>query len=156
MKKEEGFTLFELLVVIAITALLIGLAVPASKEINESLRRNGLKQQVESDVRYARSLALANGTRAVIRLTNGGLSYEIGLDEPPYNDPPAPDKAVIKRELESNFSLQFSDSIIFSSKGFSVDKDNDPTTISLSFFFESEKFCEGNIYAAGFLVMNCS
>lgn len=60
LKNQNGFTLTELLVAIAIVAIAATLAIPSYMGSLPGIRLKGATRELASDLRYARSLAIAN------------------------------------------------------------------------------------------------
>ncbi|MCI0372590.1 MAG: GspH/FimT family pseudopilin [candidate division NC10 bacterium] len=76
-RSDRGFTLGELLAVIAVVAILGGLAIPLFLRTVQTYRLEGAAQKIAGDLRYAQSLAIAQGV--LYRLHSG--------DDPPGTEP---------------------------------------------------------------------
>ncbi len=67
-RNDRGFSLAEVLVAVAVTAVLIGLAVPAAKKMNESLTSSaGIRNVINAALANARAEAIAKNTYAGLR-----------------------------------------------------------------------------------------
>jgi len=73
---EHGFTIIELVMVIAVIGLLAALAVPAFQDMAQ-IRRETARQKMIQDIRYARSLAIAQMERIGVTLSPSTESYSV-------------------------------------------------------------------------------
>ncbi len=64
MKNTQGFSLIELMVTIAIAAVLSAIAIPNYKTLMANSRASTYANQLMSDLRYARSIAMLGNTTA--------------------------------------------------------------------------------------------
>ena len=77
-RPQSGFTLLELIVVVAVAAVLVSLAAPSFREFFAKRRVEGVASELNTDLQYARSEAVARN--AVVRITFGTNCYVIHLD----------------------------------------------------------------------------
>jgi len=73
-RKTAGFSLIEVLIVIALMGILVGLVLPSS-EPNLYEQLQAAAQIVQADLAYARSMAIANGSRYEITLDTDNNRY---------------------------------------------------------------------------------
>ncbi|MCB0337125.1 MAG: hypothetical protein KDD62_12495, partial [Bdellovibrionales bacterium] len=97
-----------------------------------------------------------NGAQVVLATAEGNNDYFFGLDTLPLNEPAAPDSVKVTRKLGSKTTISISDTVIFSSRGYVVDEDGDPTNITLSLSRAGEVFCSGTLYPVGSFIYNCN
>lgn len=88
MRRDRGFTLVELLVVFAIAALLIGVVPIAFERLRESAQYRDAIRGLVSDMRYARTSAMAQGRE--LRFVVDLRQHTYGLEgQSPRALPPA-------------------------------------------------------------------
>lgn len=61
-KGEKGLTILELLAAIGIFVVLVGVSTPFISSAMQTYRLNGAARSIVGDIRYARSLAVSNGS----------------------------------------------------------------------------------------------
>lgn len=79
-----GFILIELLTVMFILSVVAALAQPNLVELKASFDRKNARQNLEYDLRQARSEALSRSVRIITTLAADGKSYTVGEDVLPY------------------------------------------------------------------------
>jgi len=97
-----GLTLVELLVVIAVLAVAAGIALPGFQDVRERRHLEGIAAQLETDIHYARSVAVAHQQPARISYSadTSGSGWVIH-EGPPTHCRPLPDgKAACNRPVQ--------------------------------------------------------
>lgn len=155
MYKDSGFSFLDLIVAMCVMAILTGLALPNAGALFASFERNEAINQLVADISEGRAQALANGARVIFQVSANGDSYTLGLDTLPLNDPPEADTIMFTRNLGAKTSIEVSDSIIFSSRGYITDDIGDPTNINISLSRNGEEFCSGVLYPIGSFEYDC-
>ena len=78
-KSTGGYTLLELLVTLSIGGILSVLAVPSFHTLLANHRLEGAAQRLASDLRYARQMAITEGTPTTVQLNPAiGMSWKKG------------------------------------------------------------------------------
>jgi prepilin-type N-terminal cleavage/methylation domain-containing protein len=77
---QRGFTAIEILVVLAIVAILIKISVPAFTTWLPTLRLSGAAQQLATDLKLARTRAVALSASTTVSFTVSTASYTFGSD----------------------------------------------------------------------------
>ncbi|MCB0320180.1 MAG: prepilin-type N-terminal cleavage/methylation domain-containing protein [Bdellovibrionales bacterium] len=155
LQPESGYTLVELVAVIFIAGLLMAIAVPSYSELKDSFERSNFINQVEGDIRRARSSAQANGIRNIITLDATGSSYSLGSDSLPVSETATPDIVYLTRSYSTKNTLNFSTTPIFDSRGFVIDSNGELSTITVLLSRNGEIFCSGTIYPIGVFLFSC-
>ncbi len=74
MKRHAGFTLTELIVTMAIVGILVGIGVPSYRYVTTSNRMSSEINGLLSDLQYARSEAIREGTTIIVCPTTDGAT----------------------------------------------------------------------------------
>ncbi|RMG39204.1 MAG: hypothetical protein D6719_13815, partial [Candidatus Dadabacteria bacterium] len=114
------------------------------------------RQQFEFSVMRARAEALANGTRVVFQTNTDGSVYKFGTDKLPFNDPASYDQLIFSDSFKGDVKLTLNDTLIFNSRGYVVDQDDQLNSVSVTLKRKGKTFCTGTIYATGFLDYSCN
>lgn len=153
---EEGFSMLELFLICAVLGILASVGVGQFGSLMDSFNRHSALQQFRVDVSRFKSEAQAKGARGVVKLLSGGTRYTFGLDYIPVNDPHAADEIKVNRELTYGLSLALSSPLIFNSRGEVITEDNVLTSVSFTLSKGGDTFCNGTIFAGGFVDYECS
>lgn len=82
-KKQKGYTLVELILTIAVMGILAGIATPLIGNSNDAMSLDGVSKKIESELRYAQSLATTTsdsyGFDATGQTTYQVYKYENGV-----------------------------------------------------------------------------
>jgi type II secretory pathway pseudopilin PulG len=92
LKYASGFSLSELLVVISVMVLLIGIGIPAAKQITDSFESSaGLRSVISAALSNARAIAIKNQKYAGLRFQQdqNGRGYMIFIVHDPADSPTA-------------------------------------------------------------------
>lgn len=114
---QRGFTLLEIMAVVVVTGILATVTVVGTTRLVRSTRLAGATNTVETDVRYARSLATSQRRNVEIHFVSGGYSIYV----------PAASDTVLRRVNPSGVTCSASGTATFFAWGL-----NSPTTISLA------------------------
>ncbi|NMC64512.1 MAG: hypothetical protein GYA55_15205 [SAR324 cluster bacterium] len=150
-RKESAFTLIEMLVTVLLLFVLAYTASSNVPELIQSFGRKNAKQEIDSDLRRARSEATKEGTRVVFEFINGGASYRVGFDYLPYSNPAVADKYIFQQNLSNDVTVSTSAPVIFDSRGYLIDASGDPTTVDIELRQDGAVFKTGTIFATGLL-----
>ncbi len=84
VRAQRGFSLIESMTVLAVTGTLLGTAVPSFVALQDSQRLKGAAALVETELQYARGLAVARGetVRFTFGVGNGSGCYVIHTGSP--------------------------------------------------------------------------
>lgn len=74
---KRGFTLIELIIIISIMAILMAIAVPATRSWRDSARNKEVAREVLSLLRHARSQAVTDSQEQTVNIDVGGKQYNI-------------------------------------------------------------------------------
>jgi len=77
MKKNSGFTLLELIIVLFLISLIMGMAGVFFANTLPSNKFNATVREIVASIRYARSLAQANGENETITIDLDSKKYEL-------------------------------------------------------------------------------
>ncbi len=77
MKKQAGFTLLELIIVMALVALILGLSTAFFAHTLPSSKFNAAVRDLVSTIRYARSLAQADGENQTVTIDLDAKNFGI-------------------------------------------------------------------------------
>lgn len=80
---SAGFTLTELLIVIAIAAILLTIAVPSFQPLFAKLRLEGAANELNADLQYARSQAVADNRNVTFSTTSTSTYSIVGSQTTP-------------------------------------------------------------------------
>lgn len=153
---EHGFTVLELLVAVGLLSIVTGLGVANLSTLQDSVSRSNFINQLEGDLRYIRSKAVAEGVRGVLSLANDGSSYSVGIDELPFNyGSGEADTTIFTRTISSRDAFVVSSNIIFDNRGFLTTSAGDLTTLAVQVNRDDTTFCSGSIYPVGFFIYSC-
>lgn len=106
---EKGFTLLELLLVLGIIALIVAVAIPNFRPVQDEVRLEQAVRQFEADLMFARELAREEKKDATVKFV--GNTYEIEVD------------GVLSRERELPPGVQFEPPGGSTPVNFTFDKD---------------------------------
>ena len=146
---ESGYSLFELLLVCTLFGLLSQSALSTFPILMQGVHRNSARQEFESDLRRARSEALARGKRIILEISVGGNSYTIGEDAYPYSSDLTADDIFFTRTLPTGFTISSSDVIAFSADGYLIDDTGSLINLDVSIQDEGTTFLDADIYPTG-------
>lgn len=109
-----------------ITALLAAYAIPQYSRMSDSFDRFNARAHLLEDIKRAQAFSLAEGCRGILTIAGDGNSYDFGCDYLAYDaaDPPSADSIQFTRNLGDDITLASSTSVIFNSRGQTVDKDD--------------------------------
>jgi prepilin-type N-terminal cleavage/methylation domain-containing protein len=150
-----GFTLFEVLAAMLILAITSFIAIPQFLSLNTSVTRMDVRLQVMQDLRRAQAEAITQGCRGIVTIAPDNKSYTFGCDYLSYDTtiPPVADSQSFIRYLPNLFQISADDTIIFNSRGQSVDPfdvlENRTITLSDSSTGTLRSFATGNISGIG-------
>lgn len=146
---QRGMSIFEVLAALVIAAVLAS-AIPQFAEMSASVAKSVAVKQLQADLRRARAAAISSGGRTVLDVAPLGASYSVGIDEAPYNNPAAPDRASFVTPLPSGITLSASADVVFDPRGMAIDSDGTPVQVSFSLADDTGTFGAGILYASGF------
>lgn len=133
---------------------LVGTAgVLSYKRLTDSYRQYAGRVQFQADLARAKSEALNEGARSVVRFNETGSGYTVGIDFHPFNDPPAIEETLVSRDFPQSIIATPQNDIIFDSRGFSVDSTGYPTSVTLTFFQNSALLGRINIAVTGIVTL---
>lgn len=146
---ENGLGLTELIIGLVVFSILALIAIPTIPEVLGSLRRDQARQQLEFDLRRARTEAITEGARGIVTVAGDGASYTVGFDNVPYNNPVASDTVLLTRQLPDGITITASDSIIFDARGRAVDINGAMTTVTFGLSLHADLFQAATLYPVG-------
>lgn len=120
---SKGFTLIEMVSTVVIIGVLAALAVPLFSKTMEKLKLNAATRDVVSDIRWARSKAIASRTQVGINFNLSSKTYTVFMDtdNPSLFEYSAADDSILKTYNFSGLgtmSTTFADStVIFKPDG---------------------------------------
>ena len=154
---EQGFSMIEMVVVLAILAIVASSALPGYGQMFASFNRQNAVNQIEFDIRRARSEALADGTRGVIAFAGGGSEYSFGIDQLPYSNPAVANTQEFRRVLPKNVTASSSVPLVFDSRGYLINASSGAiTSATLSINYEGTQFCSGSVFSTGTISLACN
>jgi len=149
---EKGFTLIEIAAVLTLLIILTLASVQTLISMRGSFDRHNASKQFQFDLRRAQAATLAEGTRGVIDLTSASSTYTYGYDRLPYSQVSiTADEDVFITNLPLGVTIQTDTPIIIDSRGFLIDDDGDPTTVSVEFFHNGSSYDTATIYTSGLI-----
>ena len=146
----KGFSAIEIIVTLVMVSILAAFAVPRFIEMNRSLGRGDAMSQVDFDLMRARSEALASGARTYFTLSNQGSRYSVSADYLPYSSSMSGDSTILNAELPSGISLSTSRQLVFDSRGFVIDEQGNPSSITITFRSDGAKFGSAVLSPTGY------
>lgn len=111
-RRCAGFSLLELSVVIVVMGIVLAVSVPQMIRFMKSQRLAGARSDLITDLRYARSLASAQGTTYQVRLASS--SYSIVC--------PSNSRVVLRRTLPGGVAISNADTASFYGYGLTTSK----------------------------------
>lgn len=84
MYTNKSFTLIELVMVIAVLAILAVVVIPRPVD-TQALRIDMAARKVQSDIRYAQSLAVSIQKRTGVNFRTSQDDYSVSIEDPPGN-----------------------------------------------------------------------
>lgn len=157
---QSGFTLMELMTVILIMTVTMSVAVPQLLSLNASVERMNTKLMVLQDLRRAQSEAITQGCRGILKIASDSKSYTYGCDYLNYSTatPPVADNQIFIRYLPNLFTIATSGTVIFNSRGQSVDQSDILSTRTITLREASSGsptvFATGSLNAIGMFDYN--
>lgn len=155
LQSECGFSVLEMIVSLVVVSLLIAVAAPQRAALQASFYRNNGVNQIEYDLRRARSEASARGAQGIVSIAADGRSYTVGIDVLPFSSPPVADQQLFARSLESGIEISAGSTLIFDSRGYLVDQYGELTSQAVEVSYEEETFCSGTLFPTGNLELDC-
>lgn len=135
-KSQSAFTVFELIVTISLSAIVAVVAIPRFSDINSSMQRMNVRNNLLLDLRRAQAESVTQGCRGIFKIAPNFRSYTFGCDYLDYDTaiPPSADNLIFSRTLPTNFFINADKTIIFNSKGQITDEYNfiDSRSVTLS------------------------
>lgn len=126
MQRSRGFSLIELLVAVAVLGLLLGIAVPGLSRYRDTLSQQQARNQLITDLRYARQTSVTRHRSVIVAFGNGSVTTNItsytlhtDLDGDRVKDSNEPKlfRALPKKVRLSIVALSPVDSLIFDTSG---------------------------------------
>lgn len=152
---EKGFTVTEMIVGMMITSIIGYSSVTFFSDLGPSFDRWNANIYALQDLRYAQTLAITEGCRAIVTIAEDGHSYDIGCDYLAYDytAPYSTDTTFLNRALPNTVTFGSDATIIFNAKGQCVSSTGDlaSRTISLT-SSTSGSFLTGSILPTGVVV----
>lgn len=148
--------MFELLVAVLVFSLVVAIASPSLSGTLDTFQKNSFLHHIIANLNESRAKALSEGARIIIKVEDSGDSYTVGLDNLPYSDEGDYDELINQVKLDSGNTLVAEDLIIFSSRGYLIDLNGEPTNIDLELFRHNQSFCSGSLYTVGAFEYDCS
>jgi Tfp pilus assembly protein FimT len=147
--EESGFSIVELIVAVAVSLVLGAIAIPAYFELQLSMERGNKLREFESDLRRAKSEAIARGSRAIFETAPDGRSYTVGVDDRPFNAAVAADEVLLSRTLGNVVAVSPSLKVIFDSRGFLIDEVGSPTTATIQMDAHGTAYASASLTPTG-------
>ena len=149
---SRGFTAFELVVVLFLTSILAAYAIPQYSLMSDSYDRFNARAHLLEDIKTAQAFSLAQGCRGIITIAPDAKSYTFGCDYLSYDtaDPPVPDSIEYTRNLDGDVTVAASGTVIFNSRGQTVDKDDIISNITFTLSGKVEGSTQ--VFATGILL----
>lgn len=155
MNNQSGFSIVELLVGMVIMSIVAYSSVSFFSDLGPSFDRWNANIYALQDLRYAQTLAISEGCRVLITISEDGQSYSIGCDYLPYDysQPYATDHVFLNRALPNSVSFASDSTIIYNAKGQCVSSSGDLTTRSITLTSsKSGLFLNASILPTGVVV----
>jgi len=86
-RENSGFSFFELMIVVAVAAILVTAAVPQFQRSVAASRLRSSAVQLQSELNYARTIAVSRNSLYRMQLTANSRTYQIIDIEDPNNPP---------------------------------------------------------------------
>jgi prepilin-type N-terminal cleavage/methylation domain-containing protein len=153
--KDNGFTIFELVITLSISSILALTAIPKFEEIQASYHRFNSRSFLIQDLRRAQAFTLSEGCRGILTVASDKKRYSFGCDYLTYDtsNPPSPDSVSFEREMPVGITIELSQTIIFNSRGESVDADGIVSSVPISLVdsraVDSSSFADGTLLGTG-------
>ena len=151
LRGETGMSLLEVVVALTISAIIAGIGILNHNNWSDSFQKKNARQQLELDLRRARQDTMAEGSRGVVTISASGTIYTFGFDYAPYSSPAAIEKVVFNKNLPSDVTLSTSSTIIFDSRGQSVDVNGVLTPVTVTVTLRGQAAIVGTLYPIGYL-----
>lgn len=134
MRKELGFTILELMITLSISSVLAYIAVPKFEEFQSSYHRFNSRSYLIQDLRRAQAFTLSEGCRGILVVNSDKKRYSFGCDYLDYDTavPPRPDNFSFERALPQGIAIEIGSTVIFNSRGESVDVDSIISSVPVS------------------------
>lgn len=151
---EAAFSSIELLVVLVMLAILTYSGTQQYISTLGAFTRMTSINQFQSDIRRARIESITQGGRGIVALDGTG-GYRMGIDYWPFDNGVNIETQLFSTVFSSEVEFEATGDMIFNSRGFLVDDDGLPTTVTFSFRFRGEEFCDGFVYSSGIVELSC-
>jgi Tfp pilus assembly protein FimT len=154
MADQRGISVLELMVSLLILAIATTAGVSNFRSLQRSFAKDSAIKQIEFDIRRAKAEAVSRNVRGIIEIAPDGRNYRVGLDEFPFQSPPAIEVVLARRELPGATSISAADdNLYFGTRGFLTDDVNNPITGTIFFAIDGEEYATGTIYATGVFLL---
>lgn len=151
-ERQAGFTLVELLATISVAAVCGYTSIMYYPDLLQSYRRLDARTLLVHDIRRAQAEAITAGCRGILNIASDSNSYSYGCDYLAYDTatPPVPDSTLFVRNLPKNITISGFSTLIFDSRGRSVDPSGIMTSVAVHLMDTSNN--STNLFATGTLL----
>lgn len=143
------------MVALSVGSILLAIGIPSVIELRASSMRYDARLQLESAVRRARSEAVAQGARSILRFSADGRGYSLGMDYLPYSETATEDIVASFETVPSRTAITLSSTAIFSSSGMLIDLAGDAASLTFELTYDGEAYCSGTIFSTGLVQFLC-
>lgn len=155
LKSEKGFSVMELLVGMSIISIIGYTSIAFFSDLGPSFDRWNANIYALQDLRYAQTLAITEGCRAIVTINPDGHGYSVGCDYLAYDytSPYSPDRVFLSRAMPSTVTFTTDATIIYNAKGQCVSSTGDLATRTISLTSSnSGNFLTASILPTGVVV----
>lgn len=140
--------MLELLVSLGLGSILLSVGVASFSTLTESYTLSSAISQLQSDVLYVRSQAVASGCGHTFSVDPGGSSYKaLANSECFYGSFREADRLVLSRKLSLNTSVSIQPNISINAQGFLIDESGQPLAVQMTLCSRSS--CRQKTFANG-------